>query len=1170
MSHLTNSQTKYYLIFPVIIFLFAFWLILSPSSHAQSDQEIINHPFTTTSSFLETTSIAPMVEGEEELKVDDGTIDGRGILSDGLVMVNRLTPSSYPVTLKSIRIYFVGFQGQPSPIGRSIRLIAFKDPASTGVPTTSPTFLVNSITTIPSLGAFVDFPISPPVEITSGDIYVGYQSPTPASGVGFAADTNGIARRRTYFSTDNGYTFKGPMLFTDGTEANMMIRALVSHNTQQTGDFSLTISPLAQQVSAGKQAQFTINTTAIANFTGTISLTSTTTPPTSNINVAFSLASLRVGESSTMTVTTLGNTPTGNYQITVTGTSGVQKHIEMVNLTVIEENLPTISVKASTPLAYEEKSIPGVFTITRTGDLSKALTVNYQLSGTASNQDFMAIAPEVVMLAGQASSNISIIPIDDTATEGDETLNLTLTDHPTYKLGPQFQDTIKIVDNDNWEKLISTTVDKKGGTVTAGGLAITIPKKTFKTATNIEVYQGIGVSAMDEARVSEVYRIIGLPQALYKAVTLSLETKNDSKVAKPFIVIATKTFIPSLGKSEVVPQTIAAIEETGHIRAVLPFSPKTTSQSLIEPMEDKTANEPNPLSEAGEGEMSELYAARLVEKTSTSGKFIIRFHAKPGSFLENTASEILKDADQAYSALEGYGVSFSKRTNPIVIDLSETTSTPKRVGETTGGFLGKFFGPNYYSILFNANEGLDPTIRKATISHELCHVAQALYDTRGYFAMATSIDQWFWLEESICTWFEWKMTDTSKVPSNVADDKYNFLLHHGLYFPPSTSSEEETTLIQNHGYGSSMFLSYITLNAPKEELGNSGIATLIKSRSIKGRHPIDSIKQLILTANDGQLSPIWQNFCKDWFGGNIYSSQFPTAGEILGNSNHQIVLDSPTQGGVVTEFTSTNLSATLFKITFKKTLNWAANTKIKFTLKGGNNVNAYIAEYIDKNSPLNLVGEFNSSFEIANAEKYVTDSNQQILILVTDGQAVSPYTGTSTIELALDIDQPYARLYQHTRSARFYNEYLQGNVSFTLEGDHKVLKDISFPTNTQEMHLLEVQMPKLNNDRDQRTYTVKVSVSNLKSTGKINIKNPVIKEMVFRVVDSSNPTGVEKKLSRVSSMETTLMFNKSFTKAGAFEIYAVFVDLETLPNGQENLYNIGSSTLEGVTFIFEK
>lgn len=174
-------------------------------------------------------------EPEEELSTDDGSPDGIGILADGLMLVNRLTPKAYPVRLLRVRLYFVGFRNQPNPVGQEVRLVVFADPEGKGRPPARPQFLVDQRVRIPSIGGFVDFNVSA-VRLERGDLYVGYQAPRPHNGVGFATDTSSPPQQRGFFSEDDGATFGGPVEFADGQRFNLLMRAVVQREAPDAGD----------------------------------------------------------------------------------------------------------------------------------------------------------------------------------------------------------------------------------------------------------------------------------------------------------------------------------------------------------------------------------------------------------------------------------------------------------------------------------------------------------------------------------------------------------------------------------------------------------------------------------------------------------------------------------------------------------------------------------------------------------------------------------------------------------------------------------------------------------------------------------------------------------------------------------------------------------------------
>ena len=116
---------------------------------------------------------------------------------------------------------------------------------------------------------------------------------------------------------------------------------------------------------------------------------------------------------------------------------------------VIEGALPHVSVTATTPTAAEQGRSPGAFTFTR-DVTSGSLTASYTLSGTASSADYTpSLSGSVLFPDGVASVTLTITPEDDTVSEGDETLTLTVGGAgSTYWLGSPAAATVTIVDND--------------------------------------------------------------------------------------------------------------------------------------------------------------------------------------------------------------------------------------------------------------------------------------------------------------------------------------------------------------------------------------------------------------------------------------------------------------------------------------------------------------------------------------------------------------------------------------------------------------------------------------------------------------------------------------------------------------------------------------------------
>jgi len=116
--------------------------------------------------------------------------------------------------------------------------------------------------------------------------------------------------------------------------------------------------------------------------------------------------------------------------------------------------LPTVSLVATDASAAETASgataNPGVFTVTRSGATTAALTVSVSVSGTAARgTDYTALAASVVIPAGSASATVNITPLDDSLVEATETVMLTLASNSAYTVdSTKASATVSILDND--------------------------------------------------------------------------------------------------------------------------------------------------------------------------------------------------------------------------------------------------------------------------------------------------------------------------------------------------------------------------------------------------------------------------------------------------------------------------------------------------------------------------------------------------------------------------------------------------------------------------------------------------------------------------------------------------------------------------------------------------
>ncbi len=123
-----------------------------------------------------------------------------------------------------------------------------------------------------------------------------------------------------------------------------------------------------------------------------------------------------------------------------------------------DEPLPTVTVSAS-PLSVDENGTNSIaYTFTRVGDDSQALTVTYDVGGTATpGDDYAALAGTVTIAAGSSSASVVIDPNDDDRVEPDETIVVTVTDGGNYDVGTPASASGTIV-NDDSDPTVSVAV----------------------------------------------------------------------------------------------------------------------------------------------------------------------------------------------------------------------------------------------------------------------------------------------------------------------------------------------------------------------------------------------------------------------------------------------------------------------------------------------------------------------------------------------------------------------------------------------------------------------------------------------------------------------------------------------------------------------------------------
>ncbi|MGH8017611.1 MAG: DUF1800 family protein [Opitutaceae bacterium] len=196
--------------------------------------------------------------------------------------------------------------------------------------------------------------------------------------------------------------------------------------------------------------------------------------------------------------------PGGLYTIQVAGvgdTSGVAL-VEVFDLTP-EGPLSIVTLAASDSVADESGANPATFTLTRTGDTSQFIIVDYAMSGAAFNvADYAFLNGRVALAPGQTTAAITLDPVPDLNTEPLEEAALTLDPGLGYTVGATSSATVTI-DNAAGTLYIASLRPETAATASTGSGTATILLNAAQTMATV----GVSVTNLSSEQTTAYLRL---------------------------------------------------------------------------------------------------------------------------------------------------------------------------------------------------------------------------------------------------------------------------------------------------------------------------------------------------------------------------------------------------------------------------------------------------------------------------------------------------------------------------------------------------------------------------------------------------------------------------------------------------------------------------------------
>ena len=320
-------------------------------------------------------------------------------------------------------------------------------------------------------------------------------------------------------STDRATERTFSRLLSPGNYAVSVSTDTPEDNTFYRLDFSSDITPLSTSSVSLSVAPASVQENGTANLVYTFTRTGATT---NALTVNYSVAGTADNTDYTGTTTGTGKTvtfaansataivtvdPTGDTTVEsdetvsltlVTGTGYTIATTEAVTGTITDDDttsLPSITLAVSPASVLENGTSNLVYTFTRTGSTTSALTVNYTVGGTATlGTDYTGIASSgttktVTFEANSATAIVTVDPTGDTTVESDETVALTLSSGTGYTVGTTSAVTGTIANDDiptNFQQITSSA-----NLFAAPGSTVNIPL-SYNTTTGDNTLPGIG------------------------------------------------------------------------------------------------------------------------------------------------------------------------------------------------------------------------------------------------------------------------------------------------------------------------------------------------------------------------------------------------------------------------------------------------------------------------------------------------------------------------------------------------------------------------------------------------------------------------------------------------------------------------------------------------------
>ncbi len=592
-------------------------------------------------------------------------------------------------------------------------------------------------------------------------------------------------------------------------------------------------------------------------------------------------------------------------------------------------------------------------------------------------------------------------------------------------------DSTTLLAEENFTVEASGTVGAGGGTIQTDDFFINIPAGAFNDDNNIILSAAEDYETFGSNGISRMFKIEGLPDEYSQEIEIGIKSAGNL-TGISYIAFGELSFVPSTSSNISAFRLLETTASEDYLTCRIPLPEKAKSEKRI----TSGIKSANNVTSSNKFMLVGGYHSPYI---TSEGNFRIKYPESTvldedvvalGGFLEEAFVVFRDSLKFSYSARESY---------PIDITVKPLSAT------RFGHYAPSHSGDNYSFIEFNSSMMSDREQIRLTAGHEFFHLVQYLYDPRWSVWKGGYMPDHHWLNEATAVWSEEYFTSITDYVS-TARDGWEHAPFNGFQMG---GEGDDSETVGGHGYGMSSVIKYLVSRYGKNIMHTLYERILAEgSTNVLGETLSPVLALSLITENPAEwfadffreylLNNIYYVDQKDWVVGfladdypirssadtlKVFTHSYPDLSARLYNIQLMYPdIDESASISLAASYVGTEI--TVFKY---KTTGTGPESKVSLE---------YLAYGFDQLSVANV--------------KSLTNEDADLLVLVTNYTHIPPYTGTTDINLKIEVEKSlsapaYNRCAVQIEVQGHYHAYSEIDGSYEYDSDGAICTWASYP-----------------------------------------------------------------------------------------------------------------------------